>query len=418
MHDEISTAEIRRLVREIFAEERDRDTSALDVRNLLEERLGLPRDGLLHRKKDVIDAFQVIDASEFDFGDGRSRAEWVCSFVACTVCSGAIHRWYWQPSTITGWLGFSLLSLIAGHTAEIIFGSTLLPLWITRVACMPVSTDPDLRSDEMYAWMFPQSSEARLVAERRVCEVDHLVYCCQDLTAGMRAIETLTGVRPSYGGAHPGLGTHNALLSLGHHSYLEIIAPDPNQPTPPRPRPFGLDELEADGADGQINAFSVHAVPKIRRRDGQVLNRGGTIESIAAAMCYAGNPPGLPIRYQDRVTPRGDRVGWRFTSPWDAAGPKPFLIDWGDSTVSPHQMAPRGCTLRGVEIFTSDDHRTKAESTLMAMGLKGLDASSSSRRTGRSDGSITIQVRGARESSMRPGRLVAWVDTPRGSVQF
>ena len=68
-----------------------------------------------------------------------------------------------------------LLSLIAGHTAEIIFGSTLLPLWITRVACMPVSTDPDLRSDEMYAWMFPQSSEARLVAERRVWSITSFI---------------------------------------------------------------------------------------------------------------------------------------------------------------------------------------------------------------------------------------------------
>ena len=102
----------------------------------------------------------------------------------------------------------------------------------------------------------------------------------------MRAIETLTGVRPSYGGAHPGLGTHNALLSLGHHSYLEIIAPDPNQPTPPRPRPFGLDELEADGADGQINAFSVHAVPKIRRRDGQVLNEAPRSRALRRP-CYA-----------------------------------------------------------------------------------------------------------------------------------
>ena len=71
----------------------------------------------------------------------------------------------------------------------------------------------------------------------------HLVYATPNLDRGVKEIEELLGVRAAAGGQHPGRGTRNALVALGPNTYLEIIAPDPDQPAPASPRAVGLDTL-------------------------------------------------------------------------------------------------------------------------------------------------------------------------------
>ena len=78
----------------------------------------------------------------------------------------------------------------------------------------------------------------------RRSELDHIVIACADLDDGVDWIEQHLGVRPTPGGQHVAMGTHNALLRLGARAYLEIIAIDPDGIAPSRPRWFALDEPE------------------------------------------------------------------------------------------------------------------------------------------------------------------------------
>jgi hypothetical protein len=156
--------------------------------------------------------------------------------------------------------------------------------------------------------------------------IDHLVYAVPDLERAVDEMERRLGVRAAAGGRHPGLGTHNALLALGNGAYFELLAPDPEQPPPRRPRPFGLDGLQRP----RLACWAVKAPD---------------IEARAERSRAGGYDPG-PVISLGRERPDGLRLQWRLTYRETAAadGLVPFLIDW-EETPHPSAAAPAGCSL-------------------------------------------------------------------------
>lgn len=156
--------------------------------------------------------------------------------------------------------------------------------------------------------------------------IDHIAFASFDVDEGVALVEALTGVRAAPGGPHPGIGTHNAMLSLGDDTYLEIIGKDPNQPEPKRERPFGLDATSAP----RLASFAIHP------------DAGETIDDVSAVLREAGYDQG-PVQSMSRVKPDGEEIHWRLTLA-SSPGLIPFIIEWGD-TPNPATVTPTGCTL-------------------------------------------------------------------------
>jgi hypothetical protein len=162
--------------------------------------------------------------------------------------------------------------------------------------------------------------------ESLIGRVDHIVYATPELNRGTDEIERLLGVRAAPGGQHPGLGTRNAVVALGAMTYLEIIAPDPDQPDPKQPRLFGLDDL----AESKLAAWFI---------------RSGNLETLREDALRNGVKLG-DVRSGNRRRPDGVQLSWEFTDPWSplSDGIIPFFIDWGDSP-HPAETGARGATL-------------------------------------------------------------------------
>ncbi|MFI9813255.1 VOC family protein [Saccharothrix variisporea] len=176
--------------------------------------------------------------------------------------------------------------------------------------------------------------------------IDHVLYAAPSLEAAVDDLADRLGVRAAGGGQHPGAGTHNRLLGLGPHTYLEVIAPDPTQPEPASPRPYGVDGVTS----------------------GRVVGWALTVDDIDAAVARArsrGFDPGDVIEGQRR-TPDGELLRWRLTANARTAGVVPFLIDWG-ATPHPARSAPAGLTLVSLHVEHPDP--AAVEGPLRALGV-------------------------------------------------
>lgn len=204
--------------------------------------------------------------------------------------------------------------------------------------------------------------------------IDHLVYAVPDLAEAVVRLEQEWGVRPAMGGKHPS-GTHNALLALGAHTYLEVIAPDPEQPHA-QGHSFGLDKTPSSPklVTWAVATFDLDATLAQARQDGY--DPGETMKGA-------------------RRRPDGVQLAWRSTRiaawPPPGDGVVPFLIEWGSDTPHPAGDSPQGCRLLSLRA----EHPAAEEVTSMLKAL-GLD----------------IQVtQGAAPA------LIATIETPMGVVE-
>ena len=177
--------------------------------------------------------------------------------------------------------------------------------------------------------------------------VDHLVLATSDPQGTIADLAGATGVTPVPGGAHPGMGTRNWLVALAtedpqDQTYLEIIGPDPEQPEPASPRPFGLDDL-----DGPSLAWWC-----------------ARADDLAALGDEFTDP--MPM---GRQAPEG-LLQWELAFPVDSDGATPFVIDWLDS-VHPSTHTPTGLALRGFTIEHPEAARCRQ--TLGALGEFPID---------------------------------------------
>jgi hypothetical protein len=212
-------------------------------------------------------------------------------------------------------------------------------------------------------------AEARTVRE----SVDHLLLGARDLDEGIAWLDARTGVKAQPGGSHPGVGTRNALVSLGGRQYLEIIAPDPAQSA----FNFNIDlrglaaprlvtwAVSTPDVDATAAAARRHGLDVVGPRDGS------------------------------RTRPDGSVLQWRSAGVRASfaeadVDPVPFFIEWASTSHHPSSDAPAGCRL--VEVTIAGPDPVKLKAVLASLGVDAIVAKAAH------------------------ARLSATLDTPKGRV--
>jgi hypothetical protein len=187
--------------------------------------------------------------------------------------------------------------------------------------------------------------------------LDHILLGCNDLDRGIDFVQKRTGIPAAFGGVHPGRGTRNAILSLGEprgeelnpRRYLEIIAPDPQQPG--APDHYGLLKL----TEPRLVGWAAHP---------------GDLDQFAtrlrsADIAFDGPNPG------SRKRPDGDLLKWKTLNlKDDLGGLLPFFIEWSADTTHPSVDAPRGCHLARFELLTPEPEKLRSAAAPMGLGVE------------------------------------------------
>lgn len=177
---------------------------------------------------------------------------------------------------------------------------------------------------------------------------DHLVFAGPDLEIGIAYFEKLLGVLAVRGGSHPGLGTRNAYIGLGPSSYLEIIAPDPEQPRFNGVRPFNIDRL-----------CDVQLITWVARQD--------NLSEFVKKASSEGIDLGVVVPVS-RLMPNGEALNWTLTfkPTMELYRLIPFFIDWG-TTPHPSKNCPAGVLIKSLVL--TDPRPADLRRKLECLGL-------------------------------------------------
>lgn len=216
--------------------------------------------------------------------------------------------------------------------------------------------------------------------------LDHLVLAARTLDEGVDWCERTLGIVPGPGGRHPLMGTHNRVFAIGSaaypRAYFEIIAIDPEAPSPGRTRWFDLDNprLQAALADGpQL----VHWVARCT-----------DLEAALAALAQHGIAGGRVLQAA-RTTPQGE-LRWRIAVRDDGArlfgGALPLPIEWG--ALHPADALPAsGVTLESVTLGNPEPGQLRQALQRIGTDLAiAADAAALSATLATPRGRVTLQT--------------------------
>mgnify|MGYP001812937740 CR=1 FL=1 len=197
-------------------------------------------------------------------------------------------------------------------------------------------------SDE-YLWIMKIEG----IKNRRI---DHIVYAVFDLDKSMDDFEELLGVRPIFGGYHKTFGTKNALINLDKGVYLELLAADNSNMDVQKPRWMGVDVLKEE----QITRWAL--------KSDKLENDSRELKKY--------NPKMGQIAKGSRNTATGSLLRWELTMPLSLLEVElvPFMLDWGQSEIHPHEALPKmGCEL--VQLYGTHPDPELYTGILSALGL-------------------------------------------------
>ena len=167
--------------------------------------------------------------------------------------------------------------------------------------------------------------------------LDHIVMGADQLKTGLRDLTKRLGVEVPEGGRHPLMSTHNRLMSLGDGSFFELIAIDPEGPTPAQPRWYSLDD-----------PVTKKRLIKRPRALTWVVNTDD-IESVVA---------NSPVDLGEIIAVQRGDLTWRLTVPksGDLAGDGliPAFIAWDQTPLPGTQMPDLGVRLEEISLTHPD----------------------------------------------------------------